>query len=373
MAGFERFFRLYLLFAVFVLPLVFLQRCEEAYYLPKLAVLPGILPLVVFLKGIKPEKYDYLILGFLFFYAAGFFNGVSFFDVLSGLASWAAVITAYFYIKYRAAGSYREKLILSAAASAVLVAAYSVMQAFKLDLEGWASDFSGRAFSSLGNPDFLGGFLVIMIPAGFYIAAGLGRVKTGTAVFYFLITALILSQTRSSLIAAGCAAGLLVLFFREFFFRKALKINITAFVLAALVITASGAAGGLSGRIADAVTMKSADLSGRVKMWGIGAKMAAENPVFGMGAGAVKTNYHKFAGGGRYYETDRLHNDYIDMAASSGIPAAVLFILFIGVSGARLLREKGVFPRIFTAALAGTAIHAFFNFPFFIPDTQLYF
>ena len=56
-----------------------------------------------------------------------------------------------------------KMLIASALAASALVSVYGIIQHFNLDPQKWMTDVS-RAFSSLGQPNFLGHYLVMVIP-----------------------------------------------------------------------------------------------------------------------------------------------------------------------------------------------------------------
>ena len=101
---FNKYMTLYFYFLVFFLPLVFIQKCEDAYYLPKFALLAGAMqfyvPLLFNIKRLKFTLIDYSGLVFIALFAAGTalapYKGAA----LMRLAEWAAVFGVFFYARH---------------------------------------------------------------------------------------------------------------------------------------------------------------------------------------------------------------------------------------------------------------------------------
>ena len=374
--AFGKYMTLYFYFLVFFLPLVFVQRCEDAYYLPKFALLAGALqfyiPLLSNARRLKFNLVDYSAFIFIILFAAGTtfapFKNMAFMR----LAEWVAVLGAFFYARHFMKPQEIKRALLLMLLSSFFVALYAFMQALNMDLSGWLTNFSGRAFSSLGNPDFLGGFLVIVIPAALYLSRGMGREKISTALFSFLIITLLLSQTRSS-IAAFAASFVIIIFMFPGYFKKNYVFLIigTAAVVVLILLTGSGAA--LISRFSAAASSANPDLQGRFDMWQTGLNMFVQNSLVGTGAGSVKNVYCAYAAAGPYLETDHLHNDFIEVAAESGVFVWAAFMTFMGSLLYQLIKRKDTLSKIGIAVFTAMCVQAVFNFPFFILDSKLYF
>ncbi len=356
-----------------MLPLVFLQRSEDAYYLPKAVLLLTGLQYLFFMaaniKKIRFEPHDTVLVMFIILYAAGVFGpGRGFLKYFE----WVGAASMYFYARFFLNRREIQKVIYAALLSAAAASAYALLQVFGLDFAGWFTDFSGRAFSSFGNPDFLGGFLVMIIPLALFPGLCGGRKKISFLFYVFFASALVLSQTRSSL--AAFAAGAVL---TAWIFRKHIKGSLKYIAAGALITTAavvvSGKGALFSERLAAAADINNRDLAGRVEMWKTGLQITGDNLFTGAGINNIRNIYHKYKPGGGYYETDYLHNDYINIAAESGVFAGAAFIVFLFLISRALAARKKIISSIILISFASLFIHAFFNFPFYILGTKLYF
>lgn len=61
-----------------------------------------------------------------------------------------------------------KRLIITVVAAASLAAAYGLVQYFKLDPLTWSASANGRIFSSLGQPNFFGHWLIMVLPLSLY-------------------------------------------------------------------------------------------------------------------------------------------------------------------------------------------------------------
>ncbi len=374
---FSKFFKLYFLFAVFMLPLVFFQRCEDAYYLPKLAILAGgamFLPSVFisFFRK-KPDIIDILAAGFLTWYVVS--AGMSMAAVRHAataqrVAEWLGAVSFFLYARRFLGPDDIKKSVTLALSSAVLVCTYAVLQVFNIDLKGWAVNFSGRAFSSLGNPDFLWGFIVMSAPLCFYFVRN--DRKWPAAVFAFMSAVLVLSQTRSSLAAFGAAVVILIFFFPEYI-SKQWPLLASGAAVAAILLVISGNAGHFISRVAEASSPANPDMSGRTGMWMTGLRMIRAGMITGIGPGLIGERYCHYRQSGGYFETDHLHNDCIEIFAEAGAPAFICFIAVVVLSLIAMLKKREPLQMAAFAGMAGMLAHAFFNFPMYIMDTKLFF
>jgi O-antigen ligase len=373
---FSRYFTLYFYMLVFLLPLVFIQKCEDAYYLPKFALLAGAIqffvPVLWNVRRLKLNLVDYSAFAFLVFFGLGVIFAPYKTPALLRLAEWAGAFAVFFYARHFLKAEEIKRSILLMICSSAFVALYAFLQAFNIDLTGWITDFSGRAFSSLGNPDFLGGFLVITIPLALYLGVEAGRDKLSVIFLAFLSVTLFLSQTRSS-IAAFAAAFVLMLFLFPQYFRNNYLYLFAGLIAAILIIKFTGRGLGLVSRFIAAGGSANPDLYGRFGMWRTGMNMALAHPLFGAGAGSVKNVYCIYAKAAPYLETEHLHNDFMEIAAENGLVVFTAFITFIITVFYALIKKKETLASAAAVAVAAMCVQAAFNFPIFILDTKLYF
>ena len=95
----------------------------------------------------------------------------------------------------------------------------------------------------------------------------------------------------------------------------------------------------ISGRaktIENQISMKEEAGSGRVQIWKMTIKAIEENPILGTGPENLKEHFIRTNNEGflaykkRTRKTvDKAHSEFLHIAAVSGIPAAIIFVLFM--------------------------------------------
>jgi tetratricopeptide (TPR) repeat protein len=159
--------------------------------------------------------------------------------------------------------------------------------------------------------------------------------------------------------------------FREYF-AKNIIVLLGAAAAGAVLIAVTGRVDGFLERI-KSIGAGNADFQGRVSMWAAGLGMIKHNFLAGAGLSGVRNIFDLYRPGGAYFETDHLHNDFIELAAESGVMAFAAFAAFLFFSMRGLLERKNAPGKIFFIAAAAMLIHALFNFPFYVIDTRYYF
>ncbi len=374
----EKFFSLYFYFSIIVTPLVFFMKCEDAFYLPKFMIMSGglvYIPAIIadmFRK--RPGAAEIAAIALAGWTIVTAFKSSAFSAspaIWMRCLEWISAVSYFFYAARFLDKSSRRKASHAVMISCTAVCIYALLQSANFTAAGWLTDFSGRAFSTLGNPDFLGGFLVLAAPVVFSLSAGRGS-RAAVWVFALCAVVLALSQTRSSMAAFALSAVILLIFFPGDM-KKNMPVLLSGAVLAAAGFYLSGRSGSFLGRVASMASAANPDLSGRVIMWKAALKMIRTGFLTGIGPGMVKDRLCMFVSGGGYFETDFLHNDFLQVFAESGLIAGISFIALIILVMRRLFVEKDVFSMGLFAGIAAMCVHAFFNFPFYIPETKLYF
>jgi O-antigen ligase/Tfp pilus assembly protein PilF len=370
------YFTLYFYFLLFFLPVVFIQKCEDAYYLPKLILLAGagqlMVPVIAGLKKIKVDIVDLSAAAFIIIYAFGFIKTSAPFLGFMRWIEWFGVISVFLYARHFLGPQEIKKAVILMLSSAFVVSAYAFIQVVNVDFPGWITNFSGRVFSSLGNPDFLGGFLVLIIPFALYAGYEYKSKLAFPFLFLFFVMVLVLSQTRSSLAAFAIGLIMLIIFFPGYF-KSNYKILAAGLIIAVLVIIFAGRAGNLFGRLISAAAPDNLDLHGRYSMWSSGIEMIRSSPLLGIGLGGIKRGFCLYYNGHGYFETEHLHNDFIEIFAESGIFSFIAFMMMLGSFAFMLIKKKNGLALATLAAFAAMMVQAFFNFPFFVADSKLYF
>lgn len=132
-----------------------------------------------------------------------------------------------------------KKIILVSIPPSVLVCIYGIVQAYNLDPLRWQSS-PGRIFSSLGQPNFLGYYLVLAIPLTIYaliflVKKNLWRILLGLSLI-IQIYSLSLTSSRGAglgLIGGAIVFGLLCLLIKGYkkIFFSVIGVGIILFVL----------------------------------------------------------------------------------------------------------------------------------------------
>ena len=230
----------------------------------------------------------------------------------------------------------------------VVVALYSIWQ--------WAlsPNLATRQVASIGNPGYVGGYLVIHIFLGMFLAmkaTGMIRVLYLEIIAIELL-ALYVSGTRSSLLgfAAGLAVvgGLMMAYSSQGAFKRmgaaGLALGITTIGGWAIWVMSRDAVNPVSGLIGRLTTITDASTIARLRAWKIALKGIRDRPLFGWGPNNYGVVFN------RYFEPmvpsskdwfDRAHNVIFDVAVTSGFIGLLAFLGLLGTVLWALFRSGG--------------------------------
>ena len=214
--------------------------------------------------------------------------------------------------------------------SAWLVGILGIKEYLLAPNSGW------RVFSTFFNPDFLAGFMALILPIA--LAWYLSRVSPGYSIGLGVIALLVFSSLLltgsrfGALTAVGGVAVFLLLAFFSGTLRKAHLVRI-AFLLPMIVLIYLSFNRPLAGRVS-ATQSQSHSGGFRILTWQGTARMAAANPINGTGLGTFEIAYPKYALVGF---TKLTHNSYLQLAAEAGPLAAVSLIVLLGSSSLPLM------------------------------------
>lgn len=201
-----------------------------------------------------------------------------------------------------------------------------------LDPFVWRQAFGQRVFSTFGNPNFFGDFLVVMGPV---VLALFMRAKSFHLLFLWLLIAFNVIFTFSKGAWLGFAAGMLVFAFLAVGFfvhtRKAStkKILITMAVVTLLIVSL-GMRHQLKGRPDSS--------SFRIFTWLSTWEMIKTNPVIGTGIGTFYVTYPSwrrpqifFIEGRHNTETDHPEDEYLEVWYDEGALGFGVFLLLLAL------------------------------------------
>ncbi len=223
---------------------------------------------------------------------------------------------------------------------------------FPLDLKEL---FSRAAYSTFGNPTFLGSFLALTLPVSLYLSMD-GQGPEDKLVGYISSPIIIagLFATSSSGAALGAIIGAII-----FFTGRLLRNNEerSKYILITVIIVLT-----VSLVSAWAIWGESKAIQQRLWTWSASLQVATKHPVVGTGLENLQAGIGELdipPEDQSYAGTNQdAHNNWLNLAATAGWPSAALWIMFLitafsdGVKSSFRKREE--YP-VFLAVAAGIA------------------
>jgi putative inorganic carbon (HCO3(-)) transporter len=213
-------------------------------------------------------------------------------------------------------------------AALIPVAVYAIFQHFKIDIFPWPQ--GDRSASTIGNPVILGAVLAL----GFPLALSLKKWWLIAAAI--LLVGIITTISRGAYVAVAVSVIILIL-------TKSFK---KYFILLLILSVSLSCSARLTERAG--ITVR-----------GIYYKAAFEgiksSPIFGVGFENFRIIYPKYRQpeDSIYHKNvipTMVHNGYIQLAMTNGIPALILYLALVGMILFSLIKRKNYF---FVAAIAG--------------------
>lgn len=232
-----------------------------------------------------------------------------------------------------------NKIINALLLSSLIISLYGIWQWLGLDSFPWQKTVpaGGRVISTLGQPVFLGNYLLLVIFLTIYkFIIAENFYKRFLFVLFFLgqLLCLVFTYTRGAWL--GFAAGLFIILLVILKKYKFKKVFIWSAVFLLLFFLFLGRNNFFVDRIKSMADFNSGSVALRIKYWDAGLKAIRERPLAGYGLEnqqqvILKYNDPTWS----IFETigsspDRLHNELLDFAAQGGIflVLSYLFILF---------------------------------------------
>ncbi len=267
---------------------------------------------------------------------------------LQGLAAVLAYVTS-FYLARLTLGTEPRLAVLLAAVSAAgaVVAVYALAQRAGAD-PWWDELLRGRVFSSIGQPNALGAYLVIVLAAAACLMwAGPAALRAlGALAVVVAVPALAFTRSRGAFL--GLAVALVVLGGPALWSRRArwrpaavalAGAGLVAVVLVAAVAPARSEAASVWRRAASAADLDSWDAVQRLALWEVGWSIAVDHPWVGTGQETYPLVFPEYrdrvldeyrAGTFAPFRPESPHNAYLGIAAGSGFPALAAYLVVLG-------------------------------------------
>ena len=247
----------------------------------------------------------------------------------------------------------RLRGVLAAIVSgATIVAGYGILQALELD-PLWSTLSNGRLFSLVGQPNWLGAYLVLTIPLTLSLAAIHRRWQIRvTLTASVMMQLLVLGGTLSraswvgfvvSLVAGAVVIGMYRRRGDPIDAAKAVRgvVVVGAIVVAMLIsisviptITPSL----LSDRVVSTVDLDAFDVQQHLSLWSVAGAIVADHPLIGTGPDTYAIVFEEYRddvlspGHAQYlanFRPESPHNVYLAYAAGAGLVAATAYMVFV--------------------------------------------
>ncbi len=255
-----------------------------------------------------------------------------------------------------------EKIISFLFISGALVALYGIFQHFGLDFVKWSFSPQERVCSTLGNPNFLGAYLIMLIPLA------LSRIIKKVKIYYLfllllLFTCLIFTYSRAAWLGlSGSILLWIILTPKQLFFRFPKKMfylsgTIILFIIVFLSFYKflplknihSSIFSPVVDRINSITNLKERNIASRLSGWQSCLKMIKNNPLLGMGQDTFGINFRRYMSPS--YETfsrrnvnaGYAHNEFLQIIVTRGIIGLMiyLFLLFTFFqTGIKIIKKK---------------------------------
>ena len=390
----------------FVGPLLVIPSLNEGYDIPRLAFLSFMSAAILVGAGVylaknkNPHfKIQYILLSFCAFFLV---NVLSFcvakhhfysIERLKDILQVGIIFVAAFAIKGK---TNKKAIILALFVSAGIVGIIGILQYTGLIQENWArihweKGLGKRVFSTIGNPNFLAGFLLTVLPITLTISIFSNKKKhlaVAIPVFIFSFTCLLFTNSWGGWIGfviGGIVAILLCI-------RAHHTVNKTKVItlVIILLVIASGFFIQKKGQIVGETT----GLTARKILWETAFQMVKKKPLLGYGPDnffvysplvlsriSLKEKYREFWMNKSDFilrNPGRVHNEYLSVLIDAGILGFIAFLWFI-VMLLRNAKDEALRGKKYTknsieaagivGAIVGLLIQSFVSFPFRLPLT----
>ncbi|MFH1784624.1 MAG: tetratricopeptide repeat protein [bacterium] len=261
--------------------------------------------------------------------------------------------SVYFVVINNVKQALLRRIIYSVLITAFIAVFYAYVQRFGFDPYVWKGAFNERVFSTFGNPNFLGAYLVVSAPL---ILALFLRTRKYfyLAFFIFLATGIYFTGSKGAWLAFAAETLIFSLLAIFFLIRRGMK-HIKTFLVGVSIFIIVGSSIGVA-----FLTIKRPDsILFRLLTWRSTFEMIELNPITGNGLNSFRIIYPKYRHreifrieGKHQTETQHPENEFIELASDGGVIGLGIFLWIIAafaVCGGReliRLREKaGVYEK----------------------------
>ena len=302
-----------------------------------------------------------------------------------GLSAIIGYVIIYFIVLDNLRVKYIKRSIDIMLIASGLVAIYGILQHFGLDFISWVQSPKERIFSTFGNANFLGAYLIMVIPLALSRLIAVGRSQSSNKATNWkrlilcwmlvvlcatLFTCLLWTLSRGAwvgFLASLFVFGILVGRRRLAENRKWLSLVLIVFVFITIIFilpkkgrnllaqhagdnnrSAHRKASVVGERVTSILELKEIGIAGRICVWKDTLKMVKEYPFLGVGLDTFGLTFQKYKSAefirivGKNLIADYPHNEFLQVAATMGLIGLAVYlwiwITFL-VTGVRLILQ----------------------------------
>jgi O-antigen ligase/tetratricopeptide (TPR) repeat protein len=293
-------------------------------------------------------------------------------DSYASLGTVLSYLVVFFAARAVFASTGGIRTVASAAAIAAAgTATYAVLQAIHLEPMEWVGiskiEEFVRPFGTSGHPNFLGGYLAMVLPLLLYLIAQ-AKGERKPLLVWILVTGLavagvILSLSRAAWLAAICGVVVLALTMRLRMSRKWLISGLLIAVVGLLVLTTTPFgeifATGVLGRLRSL-----AEGEGRYQIWRSAWLIFLDHPWVGSGLDTFQMVFGSRQTADYWHQEwgitpTRAHNEFLHVLATQGLLGGLALLVWIGgliLAGVRAWRRAAPGDRLGCAAVVAALV-----------------
>ncbi len=242
-----------------------------------------------------------------------------------------------------------DRLFLAMVWGSAPVVAYGLVQAAGLDPLDWHTDAASPVLSTLGRANFLGSYLVLVLPLTLRQALLARRPWSYAVLAGGQLTCLAFSQARGAWLGLGAAALTFGLAWAVVAGKRRLALMVMLGTALGVVFVGSlnwpgsplAPLGRLSGleRLAMLARVDAGSTAARLTIWRATLPLIAARPWLGYGPETMRAVFaHVFPPQlvyyqGRHVAVDRAHNLWLDLGMSAGLVGLVAFAALLAAVG----------------------------------------
>lgn len=377
----EKILNKLLLIIIFILPLTIYPN-----YTTKLQVLyfVGILLFTLLLVKFREwtfDKSDLILLGFLILVCISTIFSVNvkvsifgYFNRYEGLLTFIIYYLVYYCSKYYFRN--KKSIVIDICTLTMITSILSILQYYNVPLIKKFFIHDSFACATFGNRNFYGAFISLTFPIimCLYIFKGKKLLLIPNALFFY---SMLTSLTRSCYLSFIVFSTIGIIYLvkqknKEYF--KRFFILLILFVILFTVFNCLSPNALISRYKSSIEEIQSKDKLGSYRgyIWQIAIDIICDHPLVGCGTDAFLcelTNNHTFELINIIYDKigglpDKAHNEYLQIAATLGVPALILYLIFVTLTIKNLLKNdlnKNKIAFVILLCIISYLVQAFFN------------